>query len=273
MHRTAGGFASRSACRSPPYSAVGARMPPPRCLLANAQLDDPFEPRELHELAAGLGADVPFFLYDDPQRHRRRLDTRADRPSAGFRGRAPAAQRCRQGVDLVGLRGVRQARWGQPATTSVPRASATQLAGIQRSGRSRGAAAERSRRLPAGDRAPQGRRVPRGCQRCGAHRVRPVRRSCRRERRGPPAPAVTAPPGARFPSGRRLLEPADVGVGVAAGQKVSVPEVRDHLLRRLLEAHVVVGARPAGPSDPPRCSPAGALRPASSQWAATSCAR
>lgn len=35
--------------------------------LANSQLDDPFEPRELHELAATLGADVPFFLYDGPQ--------------------------------------------------------------------------------------------------------------------------------------------------------------------------------------------------------------
>jgi 4-diphosphocytidyl-2-C-methyl-D-erythritol kinase len=32
--------------------------------LANAQLD---EPRELHEIAARLGADVPFFLYDGPQ--------------------------------------------------------------------------------------------------------------------------------------------------------------------------------------------------------------
>jgi 4-diphosphocytidyl-2-C-methyl-D-erythritol kinase len=35
--------------------------------LANAQLDAPFEPQELHQLAAGLGADVPFFLYDGPQ--------------------------------------------------------------------------------------------------------------------------------------------------------------------------------------------------------------
>jgi 4-diphosphocytidyl-2-C-methyl-D-erythritol kinase len=32
--------------------------------LANAQLD---EPRELHDIAARLGADVPFFLYDGPQ--------------------------------------------------------------------------------------------------------------------------------------------------------------------------------------------------------------
>ena len=36
-------------------------------LLGNAQLDDPFAPEELHQLAAGLGADVPFFLYDGPQ--------------------------------------------------------------------------------------------------------------------------------------------------------------------------------------------------------------
>jgi 4-diphosphocytidyl-2-C-methyl-D-erythritol kinase len=35
--------------------------------LANAQLDDPLEPPELHEVAATLGADVPFFLYAGPQ--------------------------------------------------------------------------------------------------------------------------------------------------------------------------------------------------------------
>jgi 4-diphosphocytidyl-2-C-methyl-D-erythritol kinase len=35
--------------------------------LANAQLDDPLEPAELHEVAATLGADVPFFLYAGPQ--------------------------------------------------------------------------------------------------------------------------------------------------------------------------------------------------------------
>jgi len=35
--------------------------------LANAQLDEPHRPAELHELAAGIGADVPFFLYEGPQ--------------------------------------------------------------------------------------------------------------------------------------------------------------------------------------------------------------
>jgi 4-diphosphocytidyl-2-C-methyl-D-erythritol kinase len=35
--------------------------------LANAQLDDPLEPAQLHEVAATLGADVPFFLYAGPQ--------------------------------------------------------------------------------------------------------------------------------------------------------------------------------------------------------------
>jgi 4-diphosphocytidyl-2-C-methyl-D-erythritol kinase len=34
--------------------------------LANAQLDDPLEPAELHEVAATIGADVPFFLYAGP---------------------------------------------------------------------------------------------------------------------------------------------------------------------------------------------------------------
>jgi 4-diphosphocytidyl-2-C-methyl-D-erythritol kinase len=35
--------------------------------LANAQLDEPLPPEELHELAAQVGADVPFFLRDGPQ--------------------------------------------------------------------------------------------------------------------------------------------------------------------------------------------------------------
>jgi len=35
--------------------------------LANAQLDRPLSPPELHALAARLGADVPFFLVDGPQ--------------------------------------------------------------------------------------------------------------------------------------------------------------------------------------------------------------
>ena len=35
--------------------------------LANAQLEQPLTAEALHELAAGLGADVPFFLRDGPQ--------------------------------------------------------------------------------------------------------------------------------------------------------------------------------------------------------------
>jgi 4-diphosphocytidyl-2-C-methyl-D-erythritol kinase len=35
--------------------------------LANAQLDSPLAPDELHALAARIGADVPFFLVDGPQ--------------------------------------------------------------------------------------------------------------------------------------------------------------------------------------------------------------
>lgn len=35
--------------------------------LANAQLDEPLPTEELHELAAQVGADVPFFLRDGPQ--------------------------------------------------------------------------------------------------------------------------------------------------------------------------------------------------------------
>jgi 4-diphosphocytidyl-2-C-methyl-D-erythritol kinase len=36
-------------------------------LLANATLDSPLPPERLHELAASLGADVPFFLAEGPQ--------------------------------------------------------------------------------------------------------------------------------------------------------------------------------------------------------------
>jgi len=35
--------------------------------LANEQLADPYPVEELHTIAAGLGADVPFFLHDGPQ--------------------------------------------------------------------------------------------------------------------------------------------------------------------------------------------------------------
>ncbi len=35
--------------------------------LANGQLENPRTPEELHALAADVGADVPFFLYDGPQ--------------------------------------------------------------------------------------------------------------------------------------------------------------------------------------------------------------
>ena len=35
--------------------------------LANAQLDEPVSAEELHAIAAEVGADVPFFLYDGPQ--------------------------------------------------------------------------------------------------------------------------------------------------------------------------------------------------------------
>lgn len=35
--------------------------------LANAQLDEPLSPEDLHALAARVGADVPFFLHDGPQ--------------------------------------------------------------------------------------------------------------------------------------------------------------------------------------------------------------
>jgi 4-diphosphocytidyl-2-C-methyl-D-erythritol kinase len=35
--------------------------------LANATLDEPLAPEDLHDVAAEVGADVPFFLYDGPR--------------------------------------------------------------------------------------------------------------------------------------------------------------------------------------------------------------
>ena len=79
-----------SATRSPPSPRAPAPRPPGRCgsrsalpvaaglgggssdaatalRLANETLPEPLSPAELHELAAALGADVPFFLVDGPQ--------------------------------------------------------------------------------------------------------------------------------------------------------------------------------------------------------------
>ena len=62
--------------------------------LANETLAEPLPPERLHELAAGLGADVPFFLTVGPAaRHRHRHRARAARAAAGLLGRpAPAAR-------------------------------------------------------------------------------------------------------------------------------------------------------------------------------------
>ena len=61
--------------------------------LANETLAEPLPPEELHELAAALGADVPFFLADGPQ-----LGSgdgsraRAARPAAGLLGRCSCSR-------------------------------------------------------------------------------------------------------------------------------------------------------------------------------------
>ena len=67
MPSRAGRRGSGSASRSRPASAAAAPTPRPRCRLANETLAEPLPPERLHELAAELGADVPFFLTSGPQ--------------------------------------------------------------------------------------------------------------------------------------------------------------------------------------------------------------
>ena len=61
--------------------------------LANETLAEPLPPEALHELAAGLGADVPFFLADGPQLGTGDgSDARAARPAAGLLGRCSCSR-------------------------------------------------------------------------------------------------------------------------------------------------------------------------------------
>ena len=110
--RRAGGSRSTSGSRSLRGSAVEAPTPPRRFAWRTRRFREPLAAERLHELAAGLGADVPFFLTRRP----------AARDVAAARTLSPLdlprdydvllvlpTRRC-EGVDRGGLRRVRPRR-------------------------------------------------------------------------------------------------------------------------------------------------------------------
>ena len=176
---------SGSASPSRPASAAAARTPRPRCRLANETLPEPLPPERLHELAAELGADVPFFLTSGPQ-----LGTGTgteleplELPQDYWvvlllpRGRAQAVDRRRlraTSTDATAREGFeeRRARLHEA------------LAAVEASARPGGAAAERPRLLAARRAAARARRLPRRRERRRAGRLRalPAPRAGRRGR-------------------------------------------------------------------------------------------
>ena len=118
----------RSGSRSRPASAAAAPTPRRRSRLANETLAEPLPPSRLHELAARLGADVPFFL-DRRARSSATGDgtrARAARPAAGLLGRARSSRDgARKHVDGRRLRGLRRARRRGRASTSAAQRCST----------------------------------------------------------------------------------------------------------------------------------------------------
>ena len=116
-------------------------------------------PSGSHELARGLGADVPFFLEPGPQLGTGDGDdARAARPAAGLRG----AARCCPHGDAQGVDRPRStARFdGARAGFAERRARVLEVAARRPRRRPRRAAAERPRALAARRRAARARRVP-----------------------------------------------------------------------------------------------------------------
>ena len=132
--------------------------------------------RDLHRLAAGVGADVPFFL-----------QTGAQLASATARSSSDIELPLDYHVLLVDSARRREGVHGAPCTRSSTPAAAQRgssaestSSGDRSSGsnaaRPGGAPGERSRLLTAGGRAGRSRRLSRGRHRRRAHRLRAVRR-------------------------------------------------------------------------------------------------
>ena len=173
-------------------------------LLANELLPEPLERDRLHELAATIGSDVPFFLARGPQ-----LGTGdgtvldAARPAAGLLRRARSARRDREEIDARRLRGLRrQGRAGR-----IRRASGAARRGARRdpqSPRPGTVAAERPVGVTDRGATPRSGSVPGRRQRSRALRLRPLRTSWagRRQRRARCGPSG-APGSPRLSSSRR----------------------------------------------------------------------
>ena len=134
--------------RSPRASAAAAPTPATALRLANALLDEPLRAERLHELAAPLGADVPFFLDDGPAaRHRRRVDARA---ASSCRRTSPSCCSCRRArvkaLDRRGLRRVRRPRGRRRLRASGARAAQGGARSGAATARPRGAAARTTSR-------------------------------------------------------------------------------------------------------------------------------
>ena len=129
----AGTLGSRSGSRSRPGSAAAAPTPRRRSGSRTTLLDEPLAPAELHAIARGLGADVPFFLDAGPEaRHRRRLDARSRSTCRRTSSCCCCSRRRGEGVDRRRLRA---------ASTSAPALAAT--AGARARGHRAGATAPR----------------------------------------------------------------------------------------------------------------------------------
>ena len=101
--------------------------------LANGLLERPLPAHALQEIAAALGADVPFFLRDSAQVGTTDgTDARADRPPARLLGRARASRWCRQVLDRGRLRGIRRTRRRARVRCAAPGAPRRALAGLER---------------------------------------------------------------------------------------------------------------------------------------------
>ena len=147
--------------------------------LANETLAEPLSQPELHDLAAGIGADVPFFLRPGTQlavgdgteleRIELPLDYEVLLVVPHRRGEAAPRRPCtRTSTPEAAPR----------ASTAERPSSGGRSTRVEVASRAGGAPAERSRVLTSRGRSPSGRRVPRGRHGRRPHRLRALRRPC-----------------------------------------------------------------------------------------------
>ena len=211
--------------------------------LANETLANPLPPDELHELAAKLGADVPFFLADGPQlgRGRRRQSSKrsTSRRTTGSSSRSRSARR----------------RSRRPTSTAVSTTAPAPTAGRRaarrcsaRSPPSSGrATSQRSRRTTS--RHPRSPRSSSGSAPSAPMSAGPARPSTGSSFTGVTpgprdAPSEAPPaPGSRFRSGTgsRYGCPMDRPLTIEHGSTPMRPGLRENRLRIALLVAIVEG--------------------------------